>query len=370
MVADILLAAGVQAARHRGLRRRAARLRALRAAAVGAHRAGPPDRRPFDPAKYQRLLASSQARQSGLLVALEQYFRSEVPKQKLFEQVTSGLYVTDAELWRAWQDANDSAAVSFVAFRPPPSAGGFERRATSELRAVLRRAQGRVRPARRARRSACCTSRALVTAGRQRRGARAHRRAARGDRRRREVRGRREARVGRHRLGGAGRRVSARAPAGGFVPEFEKAALRAEAGRAVAAGADASSAITSSSVDSRTGDTLALRHILLRVAAERFVGGDGGPLGRPAGAKIAASSEQPGASSTRRRRTLGAHALPRDGDRGRAAQHDGKYVPSVSAWAFGGAQVGETSDLFDARGRLLHRAPRFAVGGRQDASTR
>ena len=29
----------------------------------------------FDPAKYQRLLASSQARQGGLLIALEQYYR-------------------------------------------------------------------------------------------------------------------------------------------------------------------------------------------------------------------------------------------------------------------------------------------------------
>jgi peptidyl-prolyl cis-trans isomerase D len=35
----------------------------------------------FDPAKYQRLHASSQARQSGLLIALEQYYRTVVPKQ-------------------------------------------------------------------------------------------------------------------------------------------------------------------------------------------------------------------------------------------------------------------------------------------------
>src|SRR6476620_7933268 len=72
----------------------------------------------FDPSKYQRLLASSQARQSGLLVALEQYFRNEVPKEKLFEQVTSGIFVPDAELWRSWQDATDSASISFVAFHP------------------------------------------------------------------------------------------------------------------------------------------------------------------------------------------------------------------------------------------------------------
>ena len=49
-------------------------------------------------------VASGQARQSGLLVALEQYYRAEVPKQKLAEQVTAGVYVTDLDLWRAWQD--------------------------------------------------------------------------------------------------------------------------------------------------------------------------------------------------------------------------------------------------------------------------
>src|SRR5262249_26171467 len=45
----------------------------------------------FDPDKYQRLLSSAQARQSGLLVSLENYYRSEIPKQKLFDQVSSGM---------------------------------------------------------------------------------------------------------------------------------------------------------------------------------------------------------------------------------------------------------------------------------------
>src|SRR5260221_611673 len=76
----------------------------------------------FDPVKYQRLLSSSQARQSGLLVALESYYRGEVPKEKLFEQVTSGIYVTDEDLWRSWRDANDSASISFVAFHPTANA--------------------------------------------------------------------------------------------------------------------------------------------------------------------------------------------------------------------------------------------------------
>src|SRR5438876_3943265 len=62
----------------------------------------------FDPQKYQRLLASSQARQGGLLLALEQYYRTEIPKQKLFDQVTDGVYLSDAELWRSWPHQHDS----------------------------------------------------------------------------------------------------------------------------------------------------------------------------------------------------------------------------------------------------------------------
>ena len=76
----------------------------------------------FDPAKYQRLLASAQARQGGLLIALEQYYRTEVPKEKLAEQVTASVFATDVDLWRAYQDAADSASVSFVVFRPQPTA--------------------------------------------------------------------------------------------------------------------------------------------------------------------------------------------------------------------------------------------------------
>ncbi|MEO6332216.1 MAG: SurA N-terminal domain-containing protein, partial [Gemmatimonadaceae bacterium] len=72
----------------------------------------------FDPVKYQRFLASPLARQQGVLVQLEGYYRSEIPKQKLFEQVLSDVYVSDERLWTFWRDTHDSAQVSFVAFRP------------------------------------------------------------------------------------------------------------------------------------------------------------------------------------------------------------------------------------------------------------
>ena len=95
----------------------------------------------FDPEKYQRLLASPQARQGGLLISLEQYYRNEIPREKLYDQIASGVYVSDAELWRAWRDQHDSAQVSYVAFSPvmDSAAAKVDFRLRSAL--VFRRAQ-------------------------------------------------------------------------------------------------------------------------------------------------------------------------------------------------------------------------------------
>ena len=49
---------------------------------------------------------------------LEGYYRNEIPRAKLFEQIASEVFVTDDELWRTYRDENDSAKVSFVAFDP------------------------------------------------------------------------------------------------------------------------------------------------------------------------------------------------------------------------------------------------------------
>src|SRR5687767_8117809 len=72
----------------------------------------------FDPAKYERFLGSPVAATSGLLLQLESYYRQEIPRQKLFEQIAADVYLTDARMWDLWQDVQDSAQVSFVAFTP------------------------------------------------------------------------------------------------------------------------------------------------------------------------------------------------------------------------------------------------------------
>lgn len=68
----------------------------------------------FDIAKYQKFLTGPTANED-LLLQLEGYYRETVPQQKLFSQITAGAYVSDAELWRAWQDRNETATVEYVA---------------------------------------------------------------------------------------------------------------------------------------------------------------------------------------------------------------------------------------------------------------
>ncbi|GAC1471958.1 MAG: hypothetical protein PVSMB1_19530 [Gemmatimonadaceae bacterium] len=89
----------------------------------------------FDPAKYQRFLASPLAKQEGLLVQLEQYYRTEIPKEKLFDQIASDVYISDEQLWRRFQDTHDSAQVSFVAFEPDRIPDSAVRVSDDEVRA-------------------------------------------------------------------------------------------------------------------------------------------------------------------------------------------------------------------------------------------
>ena len=72
----------------------------------------------FDIEKYQRLLSSPAARQQGLLLQLENYYRNEIPRAKLEAQILSDVYVSDAKLWSVYRDEHDSALVAFVTFDP------------------------------------------------------------------------------------------------------------------------------------------------------------------------------------------------------------------------------------------------------------
>ena len=71
----------------------------------------------FDLAKYHQFLASP-AVDERLLVELERYYRDMIPRNKLYRQVTAGLYITDAQLWANYRDRNERARVQYVAIDP------------------------------------------------------------------------------------------------------------------------------------------------------------------------------------------------------------------------------------------------------------
>lgn len=69
----------------------------------------------FDIAKYQQFIAGATPEQ---LLGLEAYYRDVIPRGKLLRQVASGVHVSDAELWGAYRDENETATVRYVAFDP------------------------------------------------------------------------------------------------------------------------------------------------------------------------------------------------------------------------------------------------------------
>jgi peptidyl-prolyl cis-trans isomerase D len=100
----------------------------------------------FDRAKYRTFLATQAPPE--LLAQLESYFREQLPQQKLVSQLSAGRYVTDAELWRAFQDRTETATVDYVQLdlskvaQAPAVSAAEIRRYYDENRDDFRRAEG------------------------------------------------------------------------------------------------------------------------------------------------------------------------------------------------------------------------------------
>jgi len=313
----------------------------------------------FDPDKYQRLLASAQARQSGLLLQLEAYYRTEIPREKLFDQIASGVYVTDAELWRAWRDQHDSAQVSYVAFVPPVDAAAAKAIPESDLRSYFDKHKSEFQNPGRAVLSVVVIPRvvsAADTAAARARALKLRDEIMKGakfeDVAKREssdsASGRNGGDLGR---GGRGR----------FVPEFEKAAYALKVG-------EVSEPVLSPfgfhliRVDEHKGDTLALHHILVPIQASDS---SSTRIDREADSlsRMAAAGDQ-GAKLDTAAKKLGLTVNRIQVIENEPGVLNGQVVPSVSAWAFGGAKPGETSDLFDDdNGYYLARLDSLRPGG-------
>ena len=312
----------------------------------------------FDPAKYQRFLSSPVARQQGLLLQLEAYYRDQIPREKLFEQVTADVYVSDERLWGIWQDTRDTAQISYVKFRPetiPDSAVTVEESAIREY--YKKNKEDFEKPAR-AVVSVLTIPRVVGPADT----------AAVRDRllalRARIVGGEKFEDVARAESSDS---VSARdggnlgsGTRGRFVPEFENAAFALSAGE-ISAPVLTQFGYHLIKVDEKKGDTISIRHILLPIqqseAAATATDRRADEL-----ARIAASSDNPAALDSAAK-ALGLpirRAAVLDTD---ALTIDDKFIPSVGPWAFT-AQPGETSELFDADdGYYLGRLDSLTKGG-------
>ena len=296
----------------------------------------------FDMAKYRRFLASPVARQQGILAQLESFYRSEIPKEKLFTQVSADVYVSDARLWQMYQDRYDSAAVSFVSW-VPSDVDNFKQAVTDAEIQQFYAAHAKEfdRPGR--------AVLSLVSISRTPNAADSAEALERAQLLRDEIaKGAKFEDVARRAsddtVSGALGGDLGKGGKGRFVKEFDEAAFKLPAGQ-LSAPVRTSFGWHIIRVDSRKGDTLSLRHILVKIKqsdssavktdrrADELAKLAGGAL---EAAKLDAAAKQ-----------MGLLVTQIEVVEGQPARYLNQAAPSVSAWAFSGARPGESSDLFD-----------------------
>jgi peptidyl-prolyl cis-trans isomerase D len=297
----------------------------------------------FDPVKYQRFLANPAAKQGGLLQYLEAYYRQEIPKEKLFQQITSDVYVSDARLWSMWQDSHDSAQVSFAAFRTELVPDSAVQVSDADISAYYEKNKKQFERPGRAVLSLLTIPRTITAADTAAAQARAARLRA-------EI-------VGGAKFEDVAHRESAdsvSAAQGGdlgsgakgrFVPEFESAAFALPVGE-VSQPVKTPFGFHLIRVDSKKGDTLGVHHILVPIQQSDSTAARTDRIADSV-AKIAASQDNPKAFDQAAQK-FGLSRATVAALENEPLTWLGKPVPSVSAWAFGGVNVGETSDLYDA----------------------
>ncbi|WP_148306377.1 SurA N-terminal domain-containing protein [Gemmatirosa kalamazoonensis] len=318
----------------------------------------------FDPAKYRRYLANPAAREGGLLQYLEAYYRQEIPRQKLFMQVTSDVYPSDARLWSMWRDSHDSAQVTYAALRTDLISDSSVKVSDDEISSYYDAHKKQYERPGRAVLSLLTIPRAVTAADTAAARARAEQLRAEivGGQKFEDVAKRESSDSGSARQGGD----LGRGGKGRFVPEFEKAAYALTPG-------EVSQPVLSPfgyhliRVDEKKGDTLSVRHILVPIGQSDS---SAARTDREADAvaKLAASQEDPKKfdQAVAQYKLSRASVVALEGE---PVSWLGKPVPSVSAWAFGGAKVGETSDLYDAPDAYyLARLDSLTQGGQQPLS--
>lgn len=315
----------------------------------------------FDMQKYLRLLSSPMARQSGMLAGLEAYYRSEIPKQKLFDQIASGAYLSDERLWQLYKDRNDSATVSYVTLRPESLSDTAVTVTDSEIQQFFERNKKRYEKPGRAVVSLLTVPRIISAADTAAAKARieALRAEIAGGAKFEDVARRESA----DSVSGANGGALGKGGRNRFTPKFEEAAYALKTG-------ELSQPVLTPfgwhliRVDSRQGDTLDLRHILVTVTQSDSSATRTDRRADSLANK--AANQEEGKSFDEAARQLGLTPATVVVVEKEPLSFAGRYVPSVSAWAFTGIKPGETSDLFDSpEAYYLARLDSLTKGGPQ-----
>jgi len=313
----------------------------------------------FDLEKYQRFLKSAAARQQGLYFQLENYYRTEIPRAKLYEQVASEVFVTDDELWQAYRDQHDSAKVTFVSFDPSSVPDSGMTVPDAEISAYYDSHKKELERPGRAVVSILTIPRVVTAADSA--AVRAHALALRDE----ILKGAKFEDVAKREsadtLSGAQGGSLGRGAKGRFVAAFEKAAYALTPGQ-VSEPVETQFGLHLIKVDEKKGDTISVRHILLRYqqsdSSATRTDKQADVLAKMAAAQ---TTPQPFDSAAKVLKLTPTHGVAIEGQALTAA---GQYVPSVSAWAFSGVRPGETSDLFDTDiGYVLARLDSISAGG-------
>lgn len=296
----------------------------------------------FDVAKYRRFLASPIARQQGILAQLEQYYRNEIPKEKLFTQIAADAYVSDARLWQMYQDRHDSVAVSFISWVPSDVDEVGKKLTDADLRQYYdAHPKEFERPGRAVLSMVSIprTPNAADSADALKRAQGLRDEIAKGAKFDDVARRASDDTVSGALGGDLGSGVKGR-----FVKEFEDAAARLAPGQ-LSAPVRTQFGWHVIKLDSRKGDSLSLRHILVKIrqndSSAVKTDRKADELSRLAGGAVEAAKFDSAAKQ------MGLLVTQIEVREGQPAQYMNQMAPSVSAWAFGGAHAGESSDLFD-----------------------
>ena len=282
----------------------------------------------FDPEKYRRFLSTPVARQGGLLAQLENYYRSEIPKQKLYGELISDVYISDGRLWEMWKDAHDSAKITYAVLRPEAIPDAQVTVSDQEIRDYFDKHKKEFERPGRATVSVVRIPRAVTAADSAATRARASALRAEilGGAKFEEV-ARRESADSASAVNGGALPPS---PKGSYVPEFERAAY------ALTAGQISEPVLTQFGyhlirLDSKKGDTLSLHHILLPIAQSDSTAS---ATDRKADSlsRIAAGATDPRKFDDAAKQ-LGLEVMRGAAIEGQPLTINGRFIPNVSAWA-------------------------------------